>query len=535
MFVLKKIRQIGGIAAALLVVLTAVLPAATASAQTAPVRPPLNLMTSPLPLNVVTKPGQSVTADIRVKNNGAQPETLKVELLKFGAEDESGRPKLLERDPQDRYFDWVKFSDTNFTADPNVWKTVKMTINPPKEAAFGYYYAVLFSRSSPQRPTGGASGVEGGVASLVLLNVDAPGSRRQAEVAELIAGQKVYEFLPAEFTVKLKNSGNVHVSPVGSMFIKRGNTQVASLGFNQENGNILPGTSRTFDLSWQEGFPAYVTKGTGESATRELKWDFGKIQNLRFGRYTATLVAVYDDGERDIPIEAEVSFWVIPWRILGVILLIILLVGGGTWAILRLVWKGFRKQVVRVPSAAPATPSTKTEAPVSHDPAPAPVVPVIDEDEPEENSLAAHLKRKKDTKKQDKKQKQRDQEQRKREQEQRDLEQQRQRQEAARQAEAAAQAAQAAAVAAAEAAAKATAEYAAAQKRAAAETHPDTKQQKNKSRSAGTSTAPEQSATQQESPARQLRKPQPKPQSPPKKPKNKKNKHQDRHRKGKRS
>ncbi|MFZ3031816.1 MAG: hypothetical protein WA082_02160, partial [Candidatus Moraniibacteriota bacterium] len=36
---------------------------------------------------------------------------------------------------------------------------------------------------------------------------------------------------------------------------------------------------------------------------------------LRFGKYTAKLLLIYDDGKRDIPIEGEVSFWVIPWRL----------------------------------------------------------------------------------------------------------------------------------------------------------------------------------------------------------------------------
>jgi hypothetical protein len=328
-------------------------------------------MTSPLPLNVVTKPGQSVTADIRVKNNGTQRETLKVELLKFGASGDTGRPQLQEREATDVYFDWVKFSETTFVAEPNVWKTIKMTINAPKEAAFGYYFAVLFSRSNPDRPTAGASGVEGGVASLVLLNVEAPGARREAKVAEIVATQKVYEFLPAKFKVKLRNAGNVHVAPAGTMFIKQGSKEVGMINFNVERGNILPNTNRVFELSWSDGFPVYKEEQEGSKTTQELKWDFGNVQKLRFGKYTAHLVAVYDDGQRDVAVEATVSFWVIPWRILGVGLLIILFVVFGTWAFLRFVWRNIKKQAVAV--------SAK----------------VGQSEEPDESSLAAALSKKK--------------------------------------------------------------------------------------------------------------------------------------------
>ena len=65
--------------------------------------------------------------------------------MKFGAYGDSGKPQILERGPGDDYFDWVKFDRPTFDAPANVWQTIKMTINVPKSAAFGYYYAVVFT------------------------------------------------------------------------------------------------------------------------------------------------------------------------------------------------------------------------------------------------------------------------------------------------------------------------------------------------------------------------------------------------------
>jgi hypothetical protein len=373
-------RRIGIYTALLVVLGVTILPAGQVFAQaTPPVRPPLSLTTSPLPLNVSTKPGQPVTADIRVKNNGTQDELLKIDLMKFGAAGSTGRPQLLDRGPQDQYFNWVSFSEPTFVAQPNVWKTIHMNIKPPKEAAFGYYYAVVFSRANPDKPTAGNSAVEGGVASLVLLTVEAPGARRDAQITDISATQKVYEFLPAKITVKLHNGGNLHVSPTGTMFIKRGSAQVAAIDFNSEQGNILPGTDREFEMTWNDGFPSYKETGTGNQATKKLVWDFSKIQKLRFGRYTANLVAVYDDGQRDVPVEAVVSFWVIPWRILGVIFLIILLIIAGIWGVGRLIWRGVRRQVVILPPAGQGPAAAAATLPT--------------EPKPEDSSLAAALKK----------------------------------------------------------------------------------------------------------------------------------------------
>jgi hypothetical protein len=42
------------------------------------------------------------------------------------------------------------------------------------------------------------------------------------------------------------------------------------------------------------------------------------------GKYTAHMLLVYDNGERDIPIEAAVSFWIVPWKLLGISLIVLL-------------------------------------------------------------------------------------------------------------------------------------------------------------------------------------------------------------------
>jgi hypothetical protein len=34
-------------------------------------------------------------------------------------------------------------------------------------------------------------------------------------------------------------------------------------------------------------------------------------------------VMIYDNGTRDVPMDAYVSFWVVPWRVIGFVILII--------------------------------------------------------------------------------------------------------------------------------------------------------------------------------------------------------------------
>ena len=299
----------------------------------------LSLLTSPLPIIAKTTPGVSVTTDIKIRNTGTEEETLKISLMKFEAYEDTGKPALLDPEPSDEFIKWVSFSENTFTVAPGEWKTVQATIAPPKEAAFGYYYAFVFARanenlSAEERRTA----LNGGTAVLALLDVDVPGAKREVTLDKFTLDQKVYEFLPATFSITLKNGGNVHGAPRGNIFIDKGDTKdIALLEVNKEKGNILPSSKRTFQAQWSEGFPKYVPKivdgkemKDGEGNTKmELKWNFNDLSQLRFGRYTAKLLMIYDDGSHDVPLEGEVSFWVIPWRIiaLGLVVGIFILLG----------------------------------------------------------------------------------------------------------------------------------------------------------------------------------------------------------------
>ena len=314
----------------------------------------LNLITSPLPISLSTGPGSTVSTDIRVKQAGGDNERLKVGLMKFAAFGTEGKPRLLDREVGDDYFDWVKFSQASFDAPNNVWQTIKMTINVPKSAAFGYYYAVVFSRvgDDARNPNGNTNAINGGSAVLVLLDARVANAKRSLELTSLSSEHGVYEFLPAAFKVTMKNSGNVHMIPHGNIFILSGKKEIASLNLNDEQGNVLPHSVRTYPVDWKDGFPAYepiiedgkVKLDKDHHQMKRLKWDWGQFPRaFRMGRYTAHLFAVYDDGQRDVPIEAVMSFWVIPWRFLLALLAIVAVVGFGIYSMFRGVWKGARR------------------------------------------------------------------------------------------------------------------------------------------------------------------------------------------------
>ncbi len=90
------------------------------------------------------------------------------------------------------FFDWISFSEKSFDVAPNQWKTITAAIKVPKDATFGYYYAVTFSRAQKEKATGPRqTAIVGATATLVLLEVRVPNAKREVEVLEFFCRSQI--------------------------------------------------------------------------------------------------------------------------------------------------------------------------------------------------------------------------------------------------------------------------------------------------------------------------------------------------------
>ena len=344
----KTLRGLAGIFG--LVVTAFVLSGSHAAAAPA-AQPGFNILTSPLPIKISTSPGKTVKTEIRFKNLNNTAEGVKVSLLRFGASGEEGQPNLFDLTAKDTYSKWVHFSPSEVLAQPNVWNTITMTIDVPANADLGYYLAVALSPSNTTTLPGAAS-LKGSAATLVLLNVNTGNEKRNLDLVQFTSSRGLYEYLPATFNVKIRNNGNIYVAPTGNLFVFKGNTQIAAVNFNTAGASILPNTNRTLKTDWTDGFPLYKNKIVdGKTIPDEravpkqnLTWDFTHINKLRIGRYSAKVLVVYDDGKQDVPLEATVNFWVFPWKIMLVGLLVVAVIGVGLFSFGRGLYRRARER-----------------------------------------------------------------------------------------------------------------------------------------------------------------------------------------------
>ncbi len=294
----------------------------------------INLTLTPTFLSLHTDPGKEITGKFTVKNNNNISENLELSLVKFKSSNTDRGIALSDVPKDDPFRDWIKFSDDSFTLASNQQKTITVTISAPKDAALGYYYGVLVSRKKNPDKVGGAV-IAGAPAIPILLDVRSENAKREMQLISLTTDNFINEYLPVNFHVRVKNTGNIHGVVSGSIFIDSlSKKEIGFINVNEGRGNILPSSERTFDASWSDGFAVQVPKEENGRTVTDAKgnptyrtnFDFSKADKFRIGRYTAHALLIYDNGERDIPLEATVTFWVIPWKILAVAGIIVILV-----------------------------------------------------------------------------------------------------------------------------------------------------------------------------------------------------------------
>lgn len=285
---------------------------------------------SPPLLELKADPGQSVTAHLTITNISTTTLQISAEANDFGAKDEEGDPNILFNDSNSAPYalrTWVKLPG-EFTLKSKESKTVDFPIAVPKNAEPGGHYGVL-------RFTGAAAGagssnvsLSASIGTLVLLQVSG-NITESASVVELYsATQKnntkssFFQTGPVNFVTRIKDTGNTHIKPTGTLDVANiFGKKVATLTFNGDPNDaknppkiILPASIRRFEN------------------TLNKKW--------LFGRYTATLHTTY--GDKNTALTAKTTFWVIPYKIVAVIVVGLILL----FLLLRLIIKRYNRHII---------------------------------------------------------------------------------------------------------------------------------------------------------------------------------------------
>ncbi len=251
-------------------------------------------------------PGQTVKTQILIRDISNGNLIVNGQVNNFVSGGEDGTPKILldnKDSSNDPYtlVSWV-VPLPSLLLVPREIKTLTATINVPKDAAPGGHYGVIRFTSTPPSLDGSGVSLAASIGVLVLVTVS--GNVKQGLSVQDLSVNKdgktgtFFESGPLQFVEKFKNTGNVHVQPVGQVTITdMFGKKLAAVNVNLPPGNILPQSSRQF----------------------KQPLDNTVIGNKRlFGRYTATLKAAYGSDKKVVT--SSLVFWVIPYRLVAAVI-----------------------------------------------------------------------------------------------------------------------------------------------------------------------------------------------------------------------
>ena len=291
----------------------------TASGQALEIAPPV--------INLTADPGQTITAQISLRDISTSSLIVSNEINDFIAQGETGNPKiLLEGDEVSPYSlkGWINPLGS-LTLKPKEIRSIPITIKVPADAAPGGYYGVIRFTGTPPDLDGTGVSLSASLGSLILLRVNGAATENMdLKEFSLNVSNKTgtfFESTPINFVVRLENTGNVHEQPVGKATITdMFNNKIAIVNINLQKRNVLPKSIRKFTE-------------TLDSRTIGNK--------ILFGRYKADLTITYGTGSKIIT--DSITFWVIPYRLIA--LAIAALVGG--FLVLRTLIRRYNSHIIK--------------------------------------------------------------------------------------------------------------------------------------------------------------------------------------------
>ena len=229
----------------------------------------------------------------------------------FSSKDETGTPEVLldgSLPATSSLRSWVA-PIASVRLKPKQSQTIDVKISVPANAEPGGHYGVVrFSGTPPELVDTGVA-LSASTGTLVLVRVNGA-VNEQLQLADFFVSQGGtkswwFEAAPITLVQRIKNTGNVHVKPIGDATITDSfGRQVATIPLNEEKRNVLPNSIRRF----------------------EEKFD----KSWLFGQYTVSMALAY--GTTGQVLEGKLSFWVIPWKlILLALAILIIIIFGARW------------------------------------------------------------------------------------------------------------------------------------------------------------------------------------------------------------
>lgn len=248
----------------------------------------IQLAISPQVLDTQVNKGDSISNEFRLTNGSDEAITIVATPKNFNPQGEDGAIDLTTDDTTYSLAKWITVQPQTVIIPAKSTQSFDVDINVPGNAEPGSRFGSVVFATTPPESDSAAAVVSQEIAPVILVTV----------AGDLVESAEVVDFYPTKsvwsneneiiLQSRIKNNGNVHFKPTGSVVIKDvfGN-EVTKISL--EDKNVLPDSIRKIDAKWnQPGF--------------------------RIGKYTADLTVVY--GDNDQIVKSSTTFYIFPYQVI---------------------------------------------------------------------------------------------------------------------------------------------------------------------------------------------------------------------------
>lgn len=274
-------------------------------------------------VDLLLEPGEKTIQQITVTNRLGKDMNFTVGVEDFSGSYDTDETVVLSGDVKGPYSmkDYIKPETTEFSLKHGERIVLPIEISIPKDSQPGGLYASVLVSTVPDNSVGevnqGRAKIISRLGTLYFVrvagDVNESGHLQEFKVTDTKTG--FYEKGPIPFEIFFKNEGNIHMAPSGKIAIMNLlGKKVGEVGI--EKYFAMPDSLRKIIVSWDN--------------------------KILIGRYTA--VVTLDKNYQQKPNETEtmsVVFWVIPWKILLVTLVVMLIL----WRLLKYLRGKFKFEI----------------------------------------------------------------------------------------------------------------------------------------------------------------------------------------------
>jgi hypothetical protein len=269
----------------------------------------LALTISPVRVEITGNPGQTLRGEMEILNEQTELKTFFSSYENFEPSGDTGSPRFVGN--TGNLSTWMQTTERIDIA-PNETQIIPFTITIPADAEpGGYFSAIFWGSQDPKDQAAGEVAIGGKLGVLILLRV-AGDIHEEAGLSEFstIDGDKLFTAVPVAFGYRFTNKGGDRVVPLGDIVIKNSiGVTVATLKANESEGNVLPNSSRKFQVIWEKDAPVSVSGFLNNAKSQ--------FDNFHFGLYRAQAAIMW--GSSNSVEEASLWFFLFPWQLLSIV------------------------------------------------------------------------------------------------------------------------------------------------------------------------------------------------------------------------